>query len=412
MADAAIELLLHRYAPALVYDSQEAFFADHPAQMVVNPHNTLRRQDGKTAQVDDGTLTLDTLGATYADDAHASPDDVLAIAGKDYAAQYAALRRGHPELRNRIVARAQRDPDDGHLWLQYWFWYFYNDYRLAANYGLHEGDWEMVQLRLGNGDVPDYAVYAQHAKAERRGWDRVHTDPDGRPLVYVARGSHASYFRAGVYATKVWADVCDGGRPSPTSTLLILDDDALPGWAAWPGRWGDTKAATTGIDKSLTSNSPDGPCRHGQFRHPKKLFDDAYQAWDPKDPLPGPDFAVGRRDGRLIITYNVTKVAGTVQQVIVNVNSAQEAGVPPKTFNYPVTATTGRIVTPIPVDATKTYDVRLSVEVAKDDKILPSVTVARILDPGDHEPDRVVTTKAGVALVSAAQFLKKLFGRR
>ena len=67
MADVDHECLLHRFRPALLYDSQEAYFADHPAQMVVNPGNTLRRKDGKVARTDDGTLTLATLAPTYAD---------------------------------------------------------------------------------------------------------------------------------------------------------------------------------------------------------------------------------------------------------------------------------------------------------------------------------------------------------
>jgi hypothetical protein len=410
MADADTERLLQRYRPTLIYDSQEAYFADHPSQMVVNPHNTLRRKDGKNARTDDGTLTLQTLAPTYADGAKASKDDVLSITGKDYAVQYAALREAHPELKNHIVARTQRDAD-GHLWLQYWLWYFYNDYRLAANYGLHEGDWEMVQLRLGDGDVPDYAVYAQHAHAQRQPWDQVNKDPKNpdAPLVYVARGSHASYFRAGVYPTEVWADVCDGGRPSPPSTLLILDDHPVD-WAGWPGRWGDTTAGH-GADGALTSDSPDGPCRHSQFRDPKKLFDSAYTEKTPAHPLLGLGFDVGRRNGLLVISYNVKYVSGVVTQVVVNVNSAQERGTPPKTFTFPLTTPTGQILTPIPVDAARTYDVRLSVDVRRDQAMLPSVTVTRVLDPGSHEPKRLLTTAAGVAVVSATQFLKRLFHR-
>lgn len=60
-----------------------------------------------------------------------------------------------------------RDPDSGQLWLQYWLWYIYNDYHLAFNAGLHEGDWEMVQVGM-DGDEPKVAVYAQHDQAERR----------------------------------------------------------------------------------------------------------------------------------------------------------------------------------------------------------------------------------------------------
>lgn len=73
-----------------------------------------------------------------------------------------------------------RDPDSGQLWLQYWLWYIYNDYHLAFNAGLHEGDWEMVQVGM-DGDEPKVAVYAQHDQAERRDWSLVRKTPEPGP---------------------------------------------------------------------------------------------------------------------------------------------------------------------------------------------------------------------------------------
>ena len=73
-----------------------------------------------------------------------------------------------PQYANRVHGRA-KEGSDGRVWLQYWLWYFYNDYTLALDIGLHEGDWEMVQLRMAEDlSAPDLAVYAQHTHAERR----------------------------------------------------------------------------------------------------------------------------------------------------------------------------------------------------------------------------------------------------
>ncbi|MCW2986192.1 MAG: hypothetical protein JWR63_3762 [Conexibacter sp.] len=401
------ERLLHRFRPVLVYDSQEAYFADHPAQMVVNPGNELRRADGTVlARTDDNTLRLDVL------DEHGRADDRLAICGKDYRTQYVALREAHPDLKNHMVAHAQRD-SRGDLWLQYWLWYFYNDYRLAANVGLHEGDWEMVQLRLDGDDPaaaqPDYAVYAQHRQAERRPWDQVHKDPDNpdAALVFVARGSHASYFRTGLFETEVWADICDGARRSPPSTLLLADDAADHPWVRWPGRWGDTEGRNKAEDPS-----PDGPGHHAQWTDPHGLFADAADTRDHKDPIPGADFAVERQGEHLRIHYDLRRAPKPVATILANVNSRDEPGTPPRTFTFDVRgrpATGTLMVSEATVSPERTYDVRLSVVFTDDE---PSAVVSRSLDPGRHAPARVITTKIAAVVVPAVEWLRKLLRRR
>ena len=72
--------------------------------------------------------------------------------------------------------------------LEYWYLYVYND---APN--RHEGDWEMVAIELDAAQEPVRAGYAGHGSGFKRDWSRVQKK-DGRPLVFVARGSHAAYF--------------------------------------------------------------------------------------------------------------------------------------------------------------------------------------------------------------------------
>lgn len=395
--------LLRRFQPQLRYDSLEAYFADDPRQMVVNPGNELRRGSEVLARVDDTSLTWERLGPD------GQKDDVLSIKGKDYAVQYARLRQKHPDLNNVMVARAKADRH-GRLWLQYWLWYFYNDYRLTADVGLHEGDWEMVQLRLGDDGVPDYAVYNQHKKAQRRPWDRVEKDPHNSDtaIVYVARGSHASYFEPGVHPTEVWADVCDGGRPGPPARLEIVDDTTP--WARWPGHWGDTKPRN-----AVESDSPTGPGRKKEWADPARAFDEAYEEDNGKGALGGAVFGVGRQGGVLIISYNLIRLDGTPVSITVNVNSSDEPGVPPKAFslNLPTQARRGKVTTTIPVDAAKTYDVRLSMEIrTAAGETLPSITVKRTLDPGDHAPARPITTTLGTLLVPVVEWAKRLLRGR
>src|SRR2546423_14031697 len=135
---AAHEELLRRFAPQLEYDSQETFFADSAAEWTDNPANVLRREpETGTEQVilaaaprgeGQPKLTLDFLGElNYANGARVHPGDQISDSRRDYRDQYARLRE--PRYANVAYGRAASDRD-GRLWLQYWFWYFYNDYTL------------------------------------------------------------------------------------------------------------------------------------------------------------------------------------------------------------------------------------------------------------------------------------------
>ena len=357
---------LRRFVPQLLYDSQETYFADSAAEWTDNPANVLRRepQTGKdpvilasaTPGEREEKLTLDFLGeVSYANGARAHPGDQISDAPPDYREQYARLRS--PRYANVIYARAATDRESL-LWLQYWFWYFYNDERLAFDIGAHEGDWEMIQLRLaGEGGTPDLAVYAQHARAERRPWDLVAraTGRPETPLVYVGRGSHASYFEPGLHVTDVWYDIVDGARPAPAARLEFLDD--LP-WARWPGRWGGTPKRIAAVDQ----DSPVAPCRHSQWHDPAALLDRAVE-----HALRAPDAApdgirLARDDGYLVLAWDLARERPGARAIIVNVNSADEPGVAPRAYTFDVERSPrARLQTTIELDPAKHYELHVSV---------------------------------------------------
>jgi hypothetical protein len=140
--------------------------------------------------------------------------------------------------RVRPTVYAHRDGQ----WLQYWMFFAENahDRGLLAT-GRHEGDWEMVQYRLRRGRLVR-AVYAQHATAESCGFANVRRSR-GRPVVFVARGSHAMYFTPGL-RERTWPDPndeADGRGPRVRPRVVRITADRPP-WMTYPGRWGGTRS--------------------------------------------------------------------------------------------------------------------------------------------------------------------------
>ena len=141
-------------------------------------------------------------------------------------------------------------------WHQWWLFFPHNDQdRGIVRTGRHDGDWEMVQVRSDAAGQPVEAVYAQHSGAERCPWSAVEKR-GGRPVVYVAHGSHAAYFRSGA-RDRMWPDPNDeaDGRGLTVRPPLVPITADRPDWVRWPGRWGAARAG--GVPGEM--DSPRGP---------------------------------------------------------------------------------------------------------------------------------------------------------
>src|SRR5205085_11458687 len=143
-----------------------------------------------------------------------------------------------------VYGRSYQD-GNGTLWLEYWFWYYYNQPDNPSNVDVHEGDWENILLRMKSVSpdsyVPIEATYEQHGVPERCPYAGI-VQVNGRPLVYVARGTHASYFQAGPgdwanQALQLAPDYNDAMGPMIDATADIVTS-YTPGWMRWPGRCG------------------------------------------------------------------------------------------------------------------------------------------------------------------------------
>jgi Vacuolar protein sorting-associated protein 62 len=358
--------LLQRHRPFLKYDSQETYFADSAAEWTDNPGNRLITKDGDELAVAGDGLSLAFLGKKYPDGRAAAKTDCISDPSRKYAQQARDLH-ARPGYANRVYGHVLSDGSD--VWLQYWFFYFYNDYNLIGPFiraGLHEGDWEMIQIHLSS-EMPDRAVYAQHAIAEGRDWRQVDLVPGTqRPIVYVARGSHASYFEPGTQWTGHWFDHADGKRRSPELTVEELDSSQSAfRWLKWPGRWGDTKKG----DNPLDSDSPTGPAQHSQWDDPLKLQgsarEQAREAAGPEGPPPipppPPRIKAEWHDGGIRVDYRVfpTQDDRLPDGLVVTVNSPDELE-PPTTERFPIGEKAGHLDLTTQVDPSHRYDIFVS----------------------------------------------------
>lgn len=162
-------------------------------------------------------------------------------------------------------AHIYQEPGSHELALQYWMYYYFNDWN-----NNHEGDWEMVMLFFDANTAeealtkePTRVVYAQHGGGERSDWnDKKFSKEDGHPVVYVARGAHASFFEQRVYlglaenGTGFGCETTRGPHRRDAMKAVVVPhtptgpDDPFA-WLAFDGRWGELRRSEW--------NGPTGP---------------------------------------------------------------------------------------------------------------------------------------------------------
>jgi hypothetical protein len=354
--------LLARWSPYLQYDSLESFRADSAAtlpEMFFDDGsnwkytNTLKQEGGKViaaAKPEQGQQQLDVafLGRRYPGGIAAKRSDFLDETGKRYIED---ARRLHtdPRYADRIYGHAVRDAA-GNKWLQYYFFYYYND-KSFFGIGLHEGDWEMIQIRLGADGVPDAATFAQHDTGQALKWSEVElrNSPDGKvPVVYVGRGSHASFATKGEHFPLPipQPDYADGKGPRIRPALEVISD-AGPSWARWPGKWGSS------------DSSPRGPGTKKQWTQPaayhqevsERFALEALEAAPERPPAPAPPapkLEVRRVHDQFIVDYSFPRLradAARPERIVVSVDTTDD-DLPPSTYAYTVRAPTGVIAHP------------------------------------------------------------------
>ncbi len=287
----SLDCLLYRYAPELRYDSQESFLANSAAEITDNwgDASTLWGESGEGAYTNKMVgirvgefgleepdlaysrpglggsfrLTLDSLGKTY-------PNSEAATEA-DYLDEVEHGEENYVEDDHKLVAREYLNRSygrvvkggTGKIWLQYWYFYYYNSLDVEG-FGLHEGDWEEVQVGLDEKQEPDVVVFSQHGGGGSCDLFEFQQTENGAPIVYVALGSHANYPVPGQYGLPfLGSDYANGKGPAITPSIEVLGDE-LPNWLEWPGHWGNSRSSNP-----LEQESPTGPKQHSE--------------WDPED---------------------------------------------------------------------------------------------------------------------------------
>jgi hypothetical protein len=131
------------------------------------------------------------------------------------------------------------EPEGGGFFLQYWL--FYADNPCVLPPGRHDGDWELVQVRVervGSGFEATQVTLAEHGKPTTMKVEASHAAHG--PEVFVAVDSHACYFKSGSQPMLPLSDICqpetaEGVVPAVLPFPLVAGDED---WTHWAGRWG------------------------------------------------------------------------------------------------------------------------------------------------------------------------------
>ena len=227
--------LLEKYAPVLKFSSGEGYYPTIVENMIDN--SCIQIKENSTCL----DLFCDEKGTDWDDEQLMSLKSTI-IENLDFA------------VYGRILEK------DGRIYLQYWFFYIYNDWkRDIQGVNNHEGDWEMIVVELNQDQTPLRVGYSQHRKiipeiplirgGEVGNWEDLvgsqNIEDETHPVIYVARGSHASYPESGELSFEIsgveFVEVYHGDglilRPSYYQ-LLNIEKGYHWSWIREDYRWG------------------------------------------------------------------------------------------------------------------------------------------------------------------------------
>lgn len=260
ISDSKEEQLALMYEPVLHFAAGEKFFPSDVSYHIDN--SELYMKIGESNTLVDSSPTLSsisqyTTGEYFLNNTMGSYNEIV----QDY-------KQDRASYGDKIYARVTKEAQ--YIAVQYWFFYAYNPGTLNQ----HQGDWEMIEIILDSTETPLYAVYSQHNAGELAAWTDVETVDETHPRVYVALGSHASYFR--YYQGKIGTESDTLGNdytlnPEDLEVVVLGEKGAenhptSQDWLDFGGRWGNWANM---LDEFRGLAGPSGP---GEGENAEKWF--------------------------------------------------------------------------------------------------------------------------------------------
>ena len=262
------QTLAEKFAPILQFEKEETVY---PVHIEYHLNNSNLNQSRPGEDLTDPNPTVASIRLVTDPDAKFYLDNRLGNVSddrieKDYA-------QHEKELGYTVYSRVCTRNYESKLYyvLQYWMFYAFNRGPLNT----HEGDWEMVQIVLNADQEPMEAMYSQHTAGERTDWSLLEKDGD-HPKVFIARGSHANYFKPYQGKLSLANDVvADNGKTlEPDDYSLVLlgekgegNHSAEQDWLEYAGRWGEYGSEE---DELRGKRGPYGPV----FREEGTMWDE------------------------------------------------------------------------------------------------------------------------------------------
>jgi len=236
--------LAEKYAPILYFEEKEKVYPVSVDYAISNS-NLNRSDEGVPAPIDENP-TVEELSHYNTDENYYLDNRKGMIHDDGIIEDY---RSNMENLGYTVYAHVFKQGNE--TVIQYWMFYAFNKGTLNT----HEGDWEMIQIILNTEQKAANAMYSQHISGQKAKWSQVEKSGD-HAKVYVARGSHANYFRYYQGKLGLASDyVGKNGRVLKPDDydLIILGEAgegnhiAEQGWIDFAGRWGDFGSNESGV---------------------------------------------------------------------------------------------------------------------------------------------------------------------